>query len=237
MTVDTIVHTFTVKLGRPENIAKAVSVYRGCASSARRFHKVALYTDHESLPLLGDAYEDVRVIPTDGFFMLDDMKLAALPLIGTNEVLVDGDVYLRSPLSIRPVCDAVCDLGVPTERSLPCIETLNLMTRMGITDRIPFYRAGLTAVPNIGVLRFSCDKVRDGYLKWFGVLRDWIKDNGLADADDRTRRRLTVKTTPQYLLGAYMRSEGKEICYARHQNDYTHYMLDAKYRDGFRLGE
>jgi hypothetical protein len=235
MTINTVVHTFTAKLGRPENIAKAVSLYLESARSARRFHKVVLYTDEESLSLFSDAYEDVRVINTDGMFMLDDMKLSVLPLIAPNEVMVDGDVYLRSPLVIRTECDAVCDVGAPTEKSLPCIETLNLMTRMGISDIIPFYKPGLQTVPNIGVLRFSCDTVRDGYLRWFRVLRDWIKVNGLADADERSRRRLTVKTTPQYLLGAYMQSVGKEICYARVHNDYSHYMLDVKYRDGFKI--
>jgi hypothetical protein len=235
MSIDTVVHTFTAKLGRPENIAKAVSLYLECAKSARRFHRVALYTDDESLPLFSDAYEDVRIIDTEGMFMLDDMKLSVLPLIRPNEVLIDGDIYLRSPLSIDTECGAVCDVGAPTEKSFPCIETLNLMTRMGIADLIPFYKPGLLTVPNIGVLRFSCDMVRDGYLRWFRVLRDWIKVNGLADADERTRRRLTVKTTPQYLLGAYMQSVGKEIYYARHHNDYSHYMLDIKYRDGFKI--
>jgi hypothetical protein len=231
--IDTIVHSFTVRLGRADNIHKAASLYRKTAKSARRFYRAVLYTDTESAALFEGAYDETRIIDTSGFFMLDDMKVHTLPHLAANELLTDGDVMIRRPLSLAQGCDAVCDVGVPPDRSIPCMSTLDLFLGMGITDHIPFYLPGLPVVPNIGILHFNCEDSMREYVRWYGVLRDWVSRNGLVEVGERSRGRLSVMTTPQYLLGSYMRSAGKTICYARAGNDYSHYMLDEKYRDGF----
>jgi hypothetical protein len=234
MTVDTITYSFTTKLGRPENITKAVSIYKQTAESAKRFYKVILYTDVESAPLFEGIYDEIRIINTTGFVMVDDMKLAVLPLLSDNELLMDGDVYLRSPLIIPAGYDVLCDEGEPFDQSMQYIETMDLFMRLGISDVIPFY-GGLKVVPNIGILKFQDSSTMNAYLYWHKMLRGWIIDKGLTDLTVRSRWRMSANTTVQYLLGAFIKSEYKRICYAKESNDYTHYKSNSKYREGFRI--
>lgn len=232
--IDTLVHTFTIKLADTKNLARTIWLYNQTCEKAKEFYRVKLFTDVESANLLEQYYDEVELINTDDIYLLDDMKLSALPNLKLNELLIDGDIYIREKLFYENNFDILCEAGYDRHFSPQSTRTINLYLEMGIQNQIPFYDDSLSIVPNVGILYFKSKKLQDEYLHWYRIFRKWVIDNKLQELHYSSRRQIN-KPSAQYLLGIFAEKLGKVIGYTSGLSDYTHYQLDIKYKENFKI--
>ena len=233
--IDTLVFSFTRKLAKEKNLDRIVWLYKQTAEKAKQFYKVKLFTDTESSRLFENTdYDDLTLIETDSIILLDDMKLSVLRYLNHNELLIDGDIYLREKLCLEQDCDILCEAGYDRLYSPQSILTLNYYLSLGIQDIIPFFDDKCNIVPNIGILYFKSRDLENEYLDWYAIFKKWIIQNSLHEIRYTDKGRINPPSA-QGLLGAFAREKGKTIKYTRGLSNYTHYQLDIKYKENFKI--
>lgn len=74
-----------------------------------RFHKLKLYTDHYTYDYVKDIDIEIEIINFSSFRFVDDIKIQMLPLLKSEEVLIDPDIFLYDELKIDEKCDLILE--------------------------------------------------------------------------------------------------------------------------------
>jgi len=235
--IDTLVYTFTKKFSTEEKLPKIVKIYRDSYLNNRKLYNIKLYTDVDSIGLFSDLIKDIEIINSEDFVLLNDLKFLVLPTLNPNELLCDGDIFIREKLKISFNCDVISDFTFDKIREnikyFPHYETTpKLFIENGIQEVIPYFNDYLKYSVNIGFLYFVSKDIEQKYLSDYKKLRNWFIDNKI---DERYKLLETnfnnISITSQYLLALVCDEYGAKIEPLKPNNIYQHFAGPLKYKN------
>jgi len=193
---------------------------------AKRYHKVKLYTDDVTLPIVSNIDVDIVLVDTTGFRFIDDFKVYLLSHISDDEVLVDVDLFLYKPLYLKDGWDIWVDFkdnssnGWYKDYVKYCVDN-------GICNILPDFIQSSMSIPNIGILKIDNPYLKLDYIHSYNKIRDW-----LFTLDDEPDIGLSI-ILGQYLLGLLLKDGKYKVSYChRNGNDYIHLSGPVKFKEG-----
>jgi hypothetical protein len=191
--------------------------------TAKQHHKVILYTDSESLPHFEHISVEKRIVDTNGFLFMDDLKIHLLSMISEDEILIDTDLFLHKQLELPNGYDLYLDYQDPTTEwhyNVP----YDYFVSKGIREAFPLqFDEIIPNSGNIGILYFTNKEFRKKYIDLYWRVREWVL--GLDEWYEHTAVFLG-----QYLLGVVLHSSNYKVCPLKEtHNDYTHYASYLKF--------
>ena len=193
---------------------------------AKLHHEVKFYTDVETLPFLTHIDIDKIIIKTDRFYFVDDFKVHLLSIIDENEVLIDTDLFLFSPLKLEENYDIYVDFR--DESTKPWYkEYLNHFHKLGVNEIIPNFEQEFLDVPNIGILKITNKNLKQEYINIYNETKEWILSK-----DNLITKGVSI-ILGQYLLGLALHygNYSPYYCY-NSKNRYLHFSGPKKFREG-----
>jgi hypothetical protein len=200
------------------NSMDSLELYQRMISKAvecvKLYHKVIFYTDKETLPYLNLHDVDIKIIDTDDFYFVDDFKVYLLDIIKDDEVIIDTDLFLLSPLYLEDGYDLYVDFKDSSDKNW-YIEYLDWLTSNGIKELIPNFNDKIIQVPNIGILKFKNKELQKKYIETYYTIREWVllKDKNID-------RGISI-ILGQYLLALLIFDYKVKYCH-KNKNRYIH---------------
>jgi hypothetical protein len=219
--------SFTTKLlFNTSNTKTYLELLNKSIKFAKRYHKVKLYTDDVTLPIVSNIDVDIVLVDTTGFRFIDDFKVYLLSHTSDDEVLVDVDLFLYKPLYLKDGCDIWVDFkdnssnGWYRDYVKYCVDN-------GICNILPDFVQSSMSIPNIGILKIDNPYLKLDYIHSYNKIRDW-----LFTLDDEPNIGLSI-ILGQYLLGLLLKDGKYKVSYChRNSNDYIHLSGPVKFREG-----
>ena len=154
-------------------------------------YNIVLYTDTYGKELFG-------FLPYDDIIILDEpevqnkhfaaqFKFEALKRMNLDDVLIDGDIIIRNPVTYEKILnyneDVIYSFYEPTEMIL-CSEDKKYMTKSLLDDLSEFSFSGIfnlpdynaIAYPNTSFLKFNNQELKDKYISQYYYHLNMIKD-------------------------------------------------------------
>jgi hypothetical protein len=232
-----LIYTFTKKLSNKENLNNIVKVYRESYKNNLRFHNIVLYTDRESKCLFEDCFKNIIIRDINKVFLLDDFKFTILQELTYDDLLIDGDIFLKHPLEIdnnNIVCDRIVDNVIKDEFYKYYSNTIDIFLKYNINDTFDFFSKDLEYVPNIGILRFNDHKIQTEFLNYYWKLSDWYSNKKIESRYKLIENDMRVSAVfGQYFLGLYLKHKKLNISYCNENNIYSHLSGDEKFKINF----
>jgi hypothetical protein len=193
---------------------------------AKRYHRVKLYTDDVTLPIVSNIDVDIVLVDTTGFRFIDDFKVYLLSHISDDEVLVDVDLFLYKPLYLKDGWDIWVDFKDNSSNEW-YKDYIKYCTDNGIVTILPDFIQSSMSIPNIGILKIGNPTLKKDYIKLYNKVRYW-----LFTLDDTPDIGLSI-ILGQYLLGLLLKDGKYKIfyCYGN-GNDYIHLSGPVKFKEG-----
>ena len=218
---------FTKKLMSDiNNMDKYMKMIVKSLECAKEHHKVKFYTDKETLPHLTHIDIDKTIIDTEGFYFVDDFKVHLLSIIGDDEVLIDTDLFLFSPIKLKKGYDIYLDFKDESTKSW-YKEYIDYFINKGVTDIVPNFIQPHVFVPNIGILKINNEDLKKEYIHIYKKVREWLllKDSNINKG--------TSIILGQYLLGLTLQNNKYSPYYCYNgKNHYLHFSGPKKFREG-----
>ena len=193
---------------------------------AKRYHKVKLYTDDVTLPIVSNIDVDIVLVDTTGFRFIDDFKVYLLSHISDDEVLVDVDLFLYKPLYLKDGWDIWVDFKDNSSNEW-YRDYVKYCVDNGICNILPDFIQSSMSIPNIGILKIDNPNLKLDYIHSYNKIRDW-----LFTLDDEPNIGLSI-ILGQYLLGLLLKDGKYKVSYChRNGNDYIHLSGPVKFREG-----
>lgn len=219
--------SFTTKLlFNTSNTKTYLELLNKSIKFAKRYHKVKLYTDDVTLPIVSNIDVDIVLVDTTGFRFIDDFKVYLLSHISDDEVLVDVDLFLYKPLYLKDGCDIWVDFkdnssnGWYKDYVKYCVDN-------GICNILPDFIQSSMSIPNIGILKIGNPNLKLDYIHSYNKIRDWF-----FTLDDEPDIGLSI-ILGQYLLGLLLKDGKYKVSYChRNSNDYIHLSGPVKFKEG-----
>ena len=204
---------FTKKvLSNLDNLGLYKEMLSKSVEFAKKFYKVILYTDNETLPDLEGIEVEKRLIDSSDFYFIDDFKVNLLEkVLREDDVLIDVDLFLFKPLNLKEGYDLYVDYKEKSTEDW-YTQYIDVLLEHGIRDLIPEFGSKTYFPPNIGIIKFTNLEYKKEYIKTYNKLKNWIKDKNI------TLDRGASMVLGQYTL-ALLNSDNKyRIYYCRNQN-------------------
>jgi hypothetical protein len=193
---------------------------------AKRYHKVKLYTDDVTLPIVSNIDVDIVLVDTTGFRFIDDFKVYLLSHISDDEVLVDVDLFLYKPLYLKDGCDIWVDFKDNSSNEW-YRDYVKYCVDNGICNILPDFIQSSMSIPNIGILKIDNPNLKLDYIHSYNKIRDWF-----FTLDDTPDIGLSI-ILGQYLLGLLLKDGKYKVSYCyRNSNDYIHLSGPVKFKEG-----
>ena len=232
-----LVHTFTKKLETDvDRLNKILKMYSVSFQKNSKYHNVKLYTDTSSFYLLKDVYENIEIVDTSDLHFTDDLKFKTISLLNDNQLLIDSDIFLTKALDLKNNFDIICEVNILFINNSfynYYVDIPNVFIENGVIDAIPFFSNKLLSVPNIGILKFKKESVKEEYINYYYKIKDWYIKNNISNKIENYSNLEISAVLAQYLLGLFAKEYGYSISYANEYNEYTHYSGNYKYTDKF----
>ena len=204
---------FTKKvLSNLDNLGLYKEMLSRSVEFAKKFYKVILYTDNETLPDLKEIKVEKRLIDSSDFYFIDDFKVDLLEkVLCEDSVLIDVDLFLFKPLNFKEGFDLYVDYK---EKSTEEWYTryINILLENGVRDIIPEFGNRTYFPPNIGIIKFTNLEYKEQYIKLYNKLKAWIKSKNL------NLDRGASMVLGQYTLALLNSDNRYRIYYSRNQN-------------------
>jgi hypothetical protein len=233
-----LVYQFSKKLNYKQ-LDRIVELYKKSYEINSNFHDIKLYTDMESVELLESHFNEIEIVDTSDLLFLDDLKFKVLPKISNNEILCDGDLFLRKKLNILDNVDILCDILFEIENTVNhdfydyYRETSEVLVQNGIKKIFPFYENNLEKVINVGLLWFRDKRVKNDFVDNYFLQKNWIIENGLEKKYNFTKDYKKTVTFSQYFLTIFANEKQLQVKSFRDYCDYIHYSGDIKFEKNF----
>jgi len=218
---------FTIKLmSDPSKLENYRDMICKSVDCAKQHHSIKFYTDEKTLPFLKDIDVDKVIVNTEGFYFVDDFKVHLLSIIGEEEVLVDTDLFLFSPLKLEDGHDIYVDFRDESSKYW-YKESLNYFIENGIMEIIPNFIQPIVYVPNIGILKIKNKILQKEYINIYYKVKEWVLTK-----DKHVTKGISI-ILGQYLLGLILQNEeySPYYCY-NSKNSYLHFSGPKKFREG-----
>jgi hypothetical protein len=208
------------------NMDKYMKMIVKSLECAKEHHKVKFYTDKETLPHLTDIDIDKTIIDTEGFYFVDDFKVHLLSVIEDDEVLIDTDLFLFSPIKLEKGYDIYLDFKDESTKSW-YKGYIDYFINRGVTDIVPNFIQPHVFVPNIGILKINNEDLKKEYIDIYKKVREW-----LLLTDDNINKGTSI-ILGQYLLGLTLQNNKYSSYYCYNgKNHYLHFSGPKKFREG-----
>ena len=223
----TVSFCFSIKLMSDlNNIEKYQKMIKKSFDCAKEHHIVKFYTDEETLPYLAHIDVNKILIKTEGFYFVDDFKVHLLSIIEKDEILIDTDLFLFSPIKLEDGYDIYLDFKDESTKSW-YKEYINYFVVNGVTEIVPNFIQSHMIVPNIGILKIDNGDLKKEYINIYKKVREWLllKDNNISKG--------TSIILGQYLLGLTLQNDKYSPYYCYNgKNHYLHFSGTKKFREG-----
>ncbi len=154
------------------------------------------------------------MVNTDNFYFVDDFKVYLLDIVEDDEVILDTDLFLFSPLYLEGGCDLYVDFKDHSGKDW-YIEYLDWFIGNGITELIPNFNNEVIPVPNIGILKFKNKELQKKYTETYYIIKKWVLSK-----DKNIDRGISI-ILGQYLLALLMSNYKVKYCH-KNKNHYIH---------------
>ncbi len=206
---------FTIKiLNNKSDLNLYVEMIKNAIECAKQYHKVKFYTDEETIIHIPIEDIEIQIINTENFYFIDDFKVYLLDIIQEDEVIIDTDLFLFSPLYLEDGYDLYTDFKDHSGKDW-YIEHLDWFVSKGIRDLIPNFNDKIISVPNIGILKFKNKELQKKYTETYYMIRDWVLSK-----DKNINRGVSI-ILGQYLLALMISDYKIKYCY-KNKNHYIH---------------
>lgn len=213
---------FTIKiLNNQSDLNLYIQMIEKAIECAKQFHKVKFYTDEETLSRLSIKDIEVEIVNTNDFYFVDDFKVYLLDIVKDDEVIIDTDLFLFSPLHIDQGNDLYVDFKDHSGKDW-YIEHLDWFIKNGIREILPSFDEKIIPVPNIGILKFKNKELQTKYTEIYYTIRDWVLSK-----DKKINRGVSI-ILGQYLLGMLISDYKIKYCY-KNKNHYVHLSGPSKF--------
>jgi len=206
---------FTIKIiNSIDNLERYQTMISKAVECAKPHHKVIFYTDTETLPYLNLCDIEIKLIDTNDFYFVDDFKVHLLSIISDDEILIDTDLFLFSPLNLESNKDLYVDFRDNSSKYW-YTEYLNWCIEKNIEEVFPNFIIENMHVPNIGILKIQNKELKNEYIKLYYKIREWILSK-----DSNINRGISI-ILGQYLLALLIVNKRYKVSYCF--NDYNYY--------------
>lgn len=233
-----LIYTFSKKLNHT-GLDRVVEIYKKSLEINSKFHEIILYTDDESVDLLNDKFTNIEIIDTPDLLFFDDLKMKVLSKLKEDEILCDGDLFLKNKIYLDETFDVVCDslFKIENTKHYEFYEyyrsTSRILVDNGIQNIIPFYDNNLNEVMNIGFLWFRKNEIKNLFLDFYILQKKWIIENKLNEKYQFTKDFKNTVTFSQYFLTLFSKEYKLNISPLNRYFDYIHYSGDIKFEEDF----
>ncbi len=206
---------FTIKiLNNKSDLNLYVQMIEKSIECAKQYHKVKFYTDEETIAHISIKDVEIQIVNTDNFYFVDDFKVYLLDIVEDDEVIIDTDLFLFSPLHLEDGYDLYVDFKDHSGKDW-YIEYLNWFINKGIKELISNFNDEIINVPNIGILKFKNKELQKKYTETYYIIREWalLKDKNID-------RGISI-ILGQYLLALLMSNYKVKYCH-KNKNHYIH---------------
>lgn len=134
----------------------------------KRFHHIKLYTDSKTYYYLKNLNVEVEILDIELFF-LDDFKLKVLEKLKDNEILIDVDIFLYSPLIVDSNCDLFADHSDDSQR-IWYVDDFKEAKKFKFSNflNLPEVKKEMT---NIGILKFFNKNLLNEYINLYNKIK------------------------------------------------------------------
>jgi hypothetical protein len=206
---------FTIKiLNKQSDLNLYIQMIEKSIECAKQYHKVKFYTDEETIKHISIRDIEIQIVNTNDFYFVDDFKVYLLDIIEDNEVIIDTDLFLFSPLYLEDGYDLYVDFKDHSGKDW-YIEYLDWFVSRGIRKLIPNFNNEVIQVPNIGILKFKNKKLQKKYTETYYIVRDWALSK-----HKNIDRGISI-ILGQYLLALLMYNYKVKYCH-KNKNHYIH---------------
>jgi len=206
---------FTIKiLNNKSDLNLYIQMIETAVECAKQYHKVKFYTDEVTIKKISIKDVEIKMIDTNNFYFVDDFKVYLLDVIEDDEVIIDTDLFLFSPLYLEDGYDLYTDFKDHSGKDW-YIEYLNWFVNNGIKKIFPNFNDKIITVPNIGVLKFTNKELQKKYTETYYMIRDWVLSK-----DKNINRGISI-ILGQYLLALLISDYKIKYCH-KNKNHYIH---------------
>jgi hypothetical protein len=206
---------FTIKiLNKQSDLNLYIQMIEKSIECAKQYHKVKFYTDEETIKHISIKDVEIQIVNTNDFYFVDDFKVYLLDIIEDNEVIIDTDLFLFSPLHLKDGYDLYVDFKDHSGKEW-YIEHLNWFIDNGIKKLFPNFNDKIIQVPNIGILKFKNKELQKNYIEMYNMVKKWVLSK-----NENIDKGISI-ILGQYLLGILMVNYNVKYCY-KNKNHYIH---------------
>jgi hypothetical protein len=166
-----LVYCFSKKLSTSEYRFKiSVDSLKKSIEVNSKFHDIKLYTDKDTFKFVENFTKNIEIVDYDDFLFLDDIKIQTLPLLSSNEILIDIDIFLSNKVFIYNNCDIILERPVSKNSYWyrECIEKAKNLKffkflNLNIKDNV---------IGNIGIIKINNEELLLKYLDYYKKCRN-----------------------------------------------------------------
>jgi len=223
---------YNCKTNLTKGIQDTITFY--FVDSINRAKKLGYYTEiYTNSSEFGLVADKVISVPDDYYDqMWDSFKFFALTHMDNNTVLIDGDVFLHSPLPKLNIQDLYFDTFETGNWGLVYKKVVDQLTNLNIKEIIPEWENIPQPVINIGLLYFSNEELKYKYLdRWFKFYGFCIqnKDINLSKATAVGAQYLLTILSKNYTTKSFSKKLNETNKY------YTHHSGEIKYKSKIKI--
>lgn len=220
---------FSIKLMQPDaNLDSYLRMIHKAVNYALDRHDVVFYTDEETLPLLKNIQIKKVLIDTDGFYYVDDFKVHLLSIVDSGDIIMDIDVFLWEKLELEDGYDLYIDYKDDSGRDW-YQHHMEYCERAGVRATMDKFNDIVIDTPNIGIMQFRNDKLKQKYIDLYYRTRDIL----INYKGEFIYQGLSV-VLGQYTLGYLLHYGDYKVCTLQEsENRYRHFSGHEKLEKGF----
>ena len=223
-----LIYCFTFNLTEPHIFNRyknqILNVLNTSIEYNKRFHEVVLYTDSYTKSFLN---ENIQVILTDtsSYKFYDDFKLDIHSKLKENEILIDFDVFLNSPLSINFSDDIIIDKYEDVKYFYRYERSLRQLEQYSVVNKFKSLNIRKDQMPNIGIFKINSTKLWKKYLSTYLEFRKELLSE-LKTKDNPVKYSAMLG---QYTLNNLLLQYSPTIFFTGNSNNYVHLNTYEKY--------
>ena len=216
-----LIYCFTFNLTEPHIFNRyknqILNVLNTSIEYNKRFHEVVLYTDSYTKSFLN---ENIQVILTDtsSYKFYDDFKLDIHSKLKENEILIDFDVFLNSPLSINFSDDIIIDKYEDVKYFYRYERSLRQLEQYSVVNKFKSLNIRKDQMPNIGIFKINSTKLWKKYLSTYLEFRKELLSE-LKTKDNPVKYSAMLG---QYTLNNLLLQYSPTIFFTSNTNNYVH---------------
>lgn len=170
-----LVYAFSKNLSTSnDKFEKSLNIFKQSIEYNKRFHKLKIYCDRDTLEYVSDFGVDIELIDFEDFIFLDDIKIKVLPNLKDNQVLIDPDIFLFSELKLPKTCDVVLDR--PVNINVYWLQEQIEESKQYKFSKFINFKPKKDTTGNIGVLKFFNKELETSYIDFYNKVRNIAKE-------------------------------------------------------------